>query len=80
MKDITQVDVVFDSDFFRKTLKEKKMKKVDVSRLTGIEPSTLKHYESGSYKPSAEKLYRIAVVLDCLMEDLMKEVPYEQKG
>lgn len=44
-------------------MKRKDMRQVDLSRLTGIDKSSISLYISGKYSPKGDKLYKLAVAL-----------------
>lgn len=43
----------------------------EVSKRTGINPSTFTHWKHGDFKPKVEKLLMIADVLECPLEALL---------
>ena len=56
----------------QKYRKSKKMKQTELAKATGIKCSTLSQYETGKREPSIEALKNIANVLDCSIDDLIK--------
>lgn len=75
MRDLTTIKVVFDSEYFHELRKEKKLKIRDLAHLTGLNERTLHRCSSGvTDNFSSETVYKLAIVLDVLVEDLLKEV------
>ena len=74
MKSLVETKVVFDKEYFNELRKEKNMKINKLSLLTGICIDRISKYKNGHSTPSAYSLYKIALVLDTTMEDLLKEV------
>ena len=56
----------------QKCRKAKKIKQVELSKMTGIKCSTLSQYETGKRKPDFEALKKIAQSLDCTIDDLIE--------
>lgn len=46
---------------------------VDLAKAIGVTGSAVSQYESGKRKPNIEILKKIAQVLDCTIDDLIKE-------
>lgn len=74
MKDIECVNVVFDVEYFKQLMKERKWTYPILADITGINRSTICNYASGRRVPVSDALYRIALALDVQMEDLLKEI------
>ena len=75
MNDITFANVVFDKEYFYELRKNKKIKLKEIAHLTGLDVTTISDLSQGTNKyPRASTIYKIAMVLDCQMEDLMKEI------
>lgn len=74
MKAIESVDVAFDTEYFKCLMKEKKLTCKRLAEITGIHVSTILNYSNGHRVPVSGALYRIALVLDVAMEDLLKEI------
>lgn len=47
---------------------------VDLAKAIGVTGSAVSQYESGKRKPNIDTLKKIAQVLDCTVDDLIKEV------
>lgn len=56
----------------QKRRKARKMKQIELSKLTGIKCSTLSQYETGKRKPTFETLKKIAQYLNCTVDDLIE--------
>lgn len=57
-----------------KKIREKQnLKQKDLARLVGVGASTVCMWESGSAIPRAQKLFKLAEVLNCRVDELMKE-------
>ena len=63
-----------------KILGEKRMSQAELSRQTGIRPSTIREiYNEMSERLNVEHLDRICEYLDCDINDLIEYVPNTQK-
>lgn len=56
---------------FAGMLREKGIVAYDVSKETGITPSTFTDWKKGRSKPKVDKLIKIAAFLDCPLEALL---------
>ena len=74
MRDLSEIKVEFDIDYFKFLKKEKGFTCKNLAELTGIHLSTILNYSNGNRVPVAESLYKLAIVLDVTIEDLLKEV------
>lgn len=75
MRDLSMVNVVVDKNKYRRLLKEKNLHQYDISRIAGIPDvslSTLINAKTSNL--NGLYLYRIAKILDCTIEDLLKEI------
>lgn len=65
----------FDKLTFAKNLRVQRavedVSQAQLSRMVGMSPDTISKYESGSYCPSADKLWDLARVLHCSPNDLL---------
>ncbi len=58
---------------FKRILVVKGVKEVDLAKQTGISLQTISLFALGKVDISSKRLYRIAKVLNVLMEELMEE-------
>lgn len=77
MNRLEDIKIKFDNKYFRQLMKEKKWMNKDLAYETGIPFGTICNYSKGSRNPKVDALYKIAIALDCSMEDLLKEVEDE---
>lgn len=62
----------------RKLRKEKELKQVDLAKMVGIKNNTLSQYETGERMPNIEMLTKLAKVLNCSIEELIKDEEKEK--
>ena len=74
MKELYEIKITFDRQYFKQLKKLNKMTNQDLSDETGIPVTTIGNYSRGRRIPNVCALYKIAMVLDVPMEDLMVEV------
>lgn len=74
MKELYEIELTFDRQYFKQLMKEKKWRHQDLSDETGIPVTTISNYSRGRRIPTSCALYKIAMALEVPMEDLMVEV------
>lgn len=62
----------------RKLRKEKELKQVDLAKMVGIKNNTLSQYETGERMPNIEMLTKLAKVLNCSIDELIKDEEKEK--
>ncbi len=73
--DTTRFDRVYNEIFFTnvlKVMKQKKMKKTDLSEMTGISMSFISHLTTGKSNPSLKTMEAVAVALDVPLSYLLE--------
>ncbi len=77
-------ELVIVSSFFERfnsLLKEKQLKQIDISKMTGITPVTMSHYANGKREPNNVNTFLIAKCLDVNPMWLLGfDVPKEPQG
>ena len=52
---------------------ERKITQEEFARLVGVDRSTVTKWETGKCKPTADKLVKVADVLGCTVDELLRE-------
>ena len=63
----------------RNLRKEKNLKQMDLAQLVGIKSNTLSQYETGERVPNIVILKKLANILECTVDDLVKDYNEKEK-
>lgn len=74
MKTIAETKVKFDSEYFEELLTEKNISVYKAAKTIGTSHKVVCNWCNELFVPSGEMLYKLSVLLDVAMEDLLKEV------
>lgn len=74
MKLVKDIKIVFDADFYNERKKELGYTDAKVARIAGLAKEKMWRYKNHLTIPNSFNLYRMAMALECAMEDLLKEV------
>lgn len=74
MENIKKIKVKFDGEFLLELMKEKGISRKQLAKDVGIIYNDLCAYIHGRIMPNVNRLYQMSIYLDCLIEDLLKEV------
>jgi DNA-binding Xre family transcriptional regulator len=67
--------VVFDREYFKEMLKEKKLHQYELADLIGASNCAISNLATGELERiNGVFLYKMAIIFDCQMEDLVKEI------
>lgn len=74
MKDIKNIKLTLNVEYFEELLKMYKLNKHQVARTIGTSYKVIWNWCHNLYAPSLELLYKVSLLLEVPMEDLLREV------
>lgn len=74
MKSIGNIKVVFDNKYLKELMIINNISQGKLAHMIGSDRPLVNRWINGIHQPSNEMLYKIALVLDVPMEDLLKEI------
>jgi transcriptional regulator with XRE-family HTH domain len=74
MKELKDIKIVFDTEFYNERKKELGYTDAHIARLAGLAKEKMWRYKKNLTIPTSFNLYRVAMALECSMEDLLMEI------